>query len=103
MATITRTIPRKLQRRRNDVRTKSDNLKYNGINIEGIKQSLKVGQTIQITHTEREGSRGTFEQITENWIIERKYKHFVTCVRKVRHGELRQSFLYTDIHNAAVI
>lgn len=54
MATITRTIPRKLQRRRNDVRTKSDNLKYNGINIEGIKQSLKVGQTIQITHTERE-------------------------------------------------
>ncbi len=85
------------------MRAKSDNLKYHGINIEGIKKSLEVGQTIQITHTEREGSQGTFEQITEEWTIERKYKHFVTCVRKVRHGELRQSFLYTDIQNAVVI
>ena len=85
------------------MRTKSDNpSKYHGICIDDIRKSLKVGQTIQITRTEREGSIGTFEKISEDWVIERKYKHFVTCVRKVRHGELRQSFLYTDIHNAIV-
>lgn len=44
------------------MRTKSDNpLKYRGVCVEDIRQSLKVGQTIQITHTERESSQGTFE------------------------------------------
>ena len=75
---------------------KTDSPLYHGIRIEEIKNSLKVGQTIQITRTEREGSIGTFEKISEDWVIERKYKHFVTCVRKVRNGELRQSFLYTE-------
>lgn len=82
------------------MRMKSDNPSYHGIRIEDIKDSLEVGQTIQITRTEREGSIGTFKKISEDWVIERKYKHFVTCVRKVRNEELRQSFLYTDLKNA---
>jgi len=80
------------------MRTRSDNLKYHGICIDDIRQSFKEGQVIKITRTEREGSQGAFEQITESWTIEKKYKYFVTCVRKARNGEIRQSFLYTDIH-----
>lgn len=82
------------------MRAKSDNPEYCGICIDNIRQSLKEGQVIKITRTEREGSFGIFENITENWTIERKYKYFVTCVRKVRRGEIRQSFLYTDLQIA---